>query len=498
MKKDNNEKSNGIISGLFWTFGERITAQLVTTIVTIILARILDPYHYGIVSIVTIFITFCNIFVSGGFGSAVVQKKDSTEDDFNTAFSLSLFLSIILYVILFIVSPFIAKFYNMEELTLVTRIMGVRLIVASLNTIQHAYIQKQMKFKKFFYATLFGTILSAIVGIILAYYKFGVWALVAQYLTNTIVDTTVLLLLGGWKPKLKFKANNAKKLFSFGWKVLVTELIYTLEGDIRSLIIGKTFGPRDLAFYDQGKKYPVLLVNNINSSINKVMLPAYSKTQDNKVLLKSMLRKSIKVGIYILAPILIGFGAVSNNFVSLILTDKWMECIPYIQVFCIIYLTRPLETSCHQALLALGESGLVMKIIICVNIIAVITVLIAVFLFHSVLFIAIGSLISTIVSICLFMYMSYKRIDYKPKEQLHDIFLPLFASAIMGICVYLIGRINISIICELIIQVLVGILIYFVFSYFMNIEGYIYIKDKFLNRKKVVLEEDNDNKENNI
>ena len=472
------------MGGLFWSFGERITAQLVTTIVTIILARLLDPAHYGIVSIVTIFVTFCNIFVSGGLGSAVVQKKNPTEDDFNTAFILSFSISIVLYLVLFFAAPLIAAFYKMNELTMVTRVMGIRLIFASLNTIQHAYIQKQMNFKKFFFATLFGTIISAIVGLVLAYKGYGVWALVAQYLTNTIIDTIVLLFVGGWIPRLKFCIDNAKKLFSFGWKVLVTELIYTLESDIRSLIVGKVFGSADLAFYDQGKKYPALFVNNLNSSINKVMLPAYSKNQDSLLVLKEMLRKSIKVGVYLLAPLLVGFAVVSNNFVSLVLTDKWLQCVPYIQIFCIIYLTRPLETSCHQALLAIGDSGLVMRIMLIINVFALFTVLIAVFVFKSVFLIAIGSLLSTFISIGLFMYMTNRKIGYKLNEQVKDISYVLISSIIMGLVVYLVGKISISTIFLLIIQIVVGAIIYILLSHFMKLYGYVYIKGKIF--KKVM------------
>ena len=263
--RNKEEKKNSIFGGLFWTFGERIIAQLVSLVVTIILARLLDPEHYGIISIVTVFITFCNIFVSSGFGSAVVQKKNADDDDFNTAFMIGFIISLILYAVIFTFSPFIGNFYNMPLLSPVMRIMGLRLILASFNTIQHAYIQKNMQFKKFFFATLIGTVISAVVGIIFAVLGFGVWALVAQYLTNTIIDSIVLLLIGQWKPKFVLKKSRAKKLFSFGWKVLVTEVVYTLEGDIRSLIVGKVFGSADLAYYDQGKKYPSLLVTNINS-----------------------------------------------------------------------------------------------------------------------------------------------------------------------------------------------------------------------------------------
>ena len=325
----NSSTSKKITGGLVWTFGERITAQLVSTIVTIILARLLDPSHYGVVSIVTVLIAVCNVFVTGGFGSAIVQKKEVTHTDYNTAFILSFTMSLILYAILFVSAPFIAKFYKMDQLVWVIRIMSLRLIIASMNTIQQANVQRMMAFKRFFISTSIGTIVSGFVGVVMAYKGFGVWALVAQYLTNTTMDTCFLCLVSEWFPKFEFSKEKAKQIYSFGWKVLATQLVFTLQGDIRSLIVGKVFGPSKLAYYDQGMKYPSLFVTNINTAINKVMLPAYSREQDHLERLKEMLRKSIRIGAYVMAPILIGFAVVANTFVGGILTDKWLPAVPF-------------------------------------------------------------------------------------------------------------------------------------------------------------------------
>ncbi len=474
-------KNSSIVGGLFWTFAERISAQLVSTIVTIILARLLDPEHYGIISIVTVFISVCNIFVSSGFGSAVVQKKEANDIDFNTAFILSFSISIFLYVLIFLFSPLIASFYKMPQLVSIMRIMGIRIPLAALNSIQQAHIQREMKFKKFFVATFIGTIISAFVGIILAVLGFGAWALVAQYLTNTIIDSIVLLIVGSWHPKLEFSKKRAKNIFSFGWKVLVTDLIFTLESDIRSLIVGKVFGSSDLAYYDQGKKYPSILVTNINTSINKVMLPAYSKSQSDLNKLKEMLRKSIRIGIYLLAPILIGFALVSKNFVILVLTEKWLPCVPYIQLFCLSFLTRPLESSCHQALLAIGRSDLVLYIMLSINVFALLTVLIAVFVFKSVFLIAVGSLISTFVSLISFMSVIKHKIKYSFKEQIYDIAPTLLLSFVMGIVVILIGLLNIHTFWKLLLQIICGAISYVLMSQIFNIEPYEYLKIKLKN-----------------
>ena len=470
-----SNKHNGVKGGLIWSFGERITAQLVSTIVTIVLARLLDPAHYGIISIVTVFITFCNVFVTSGMGSALVQKKEVDEQDYNTAFLISLMIAVVLYTVLFFAAPYVALFYEMAELKWVLRVMALRLPLASINSIQQAHVQRAMQFKRFFIATLFGTVLSGFVGIALALNGFGVWALVAQYLTNTTVDTIVLLFVEKWIPKLQFSMQKAKSIYSFGWKVLATNLVYTAEEDIRSLIVGKVFGSADLAFYDQGKKYPSILVNNLNSAINKVMLPAYSRTQDDLEKLKIMLRKSIAVGAFILGPVLIGFAAVSDSFIEVVLTSKWLFSSPYIKIFCLIYLTRPLETACHQALLAIGRSDIVLRIMIAVNVIALATVFVATFGFHSVFLIAVGSLISSFVSLGSFMFFANKLIGYGLKEQIDDLFPALISSIIMGVVVYAIGFIGLDGVLLLFVQVLTGGLIYVFFAKAFRLSAYEYL-----------------------
>lgn len=480
MMRENNKTK--IASGLIWTFGERILAQLVSTIVMIILARVLSPEHYGIISIVTVFITFCNVFVVSGMGSALVQKKDADIQDYNTSFFISFMIAIILYIVLYILSPVIADFYQMDQLVYVIRVMALRLPIASINTIQQAHIQKQMAFKRFFIATLFGTVISGVIGVIMALYGFGVWALVAQYLANTIIDTIVLLIVDSWKPKLQFSFASAKKIFSFGWKVLATELVFTLESDIRSLVIGKVFGPSDLAYFDQGKKYPAILVNNVNSSINKVMLPVYSKSQDDIERLKGMLRKSVSIGVYILAPIMIGFAVLSDSFIKIILTEKWIMCKPFIIIFCLSFLTRPLETACHQAILAIGRSDVVLRMMILLNSFSIIILLIAVFVFKSVLFIAIGYLISAVVSLVIFMMGTTKLIGYSCKEQFYDVAPSLLCSIIMGGAVHIVGTICLTPVCAMLIQIFVGILIYIALSYIFKLFPYFYLM-KFIKKR---------------
>jgi len=460
-------------------------AQLVSLIVSIVLARLLDPENYGVISIVMIFITLCDAIVTGGFGNSIVQKKDADELDVNTMLICSVATSFFLYVILFLAAPFIADFYQMEIIRPILRVLGLRLLISGVNSIQRAWIQKRMLFKRFFISTSFGTIISAVVGISMAYMGAGAWALVGQYLTNSFIDTVVLFITNDWRPKLQFSFDRAKQMLSYGWKVLLTTVVYTVEGDLRSLIVGKQFGSADLAYYDQGKKFPNLLVSNINTSISNVMFPVLSKNQDNRERMKAICRRSIKTSTYLLAPLLLGLIAVSNEFVRVILSDKWLPCVPFLQILTLVYLVRPLTTTDQQAIMSTGRSDLTLRIMIAVNVTDVILLLIAVFAMKSVIMIAVGALLTEVVSMALFMKYVKKCIGYTYLEQLSDIAPSLLLAISMGVIVYLVGKINVNVIIVLFLQVVVGAGYYLAMSCILHFEPFIYLvkmlKEKFGN-----------------
>ena len=487
------KEKNKIVSGLAWTFLERVLAQLVSTIIGIILARLLMPEDYGIIAIVLVVATLLEVFATSGFGVALVQKKHADDEDFNTAFVISFILSVSLYVVLYFIAPVIASFYKIQALTLIIRVLGIKIVFTSLNTIQQAKIQRSMEFKRFFFATISGTTVGCAVGLVMAFKGFGVWSLVFQNLSTCLINTIVLSFTCGWKPRFRFTKSKAKEIYSLGWKVLCTQLVFTVEGDIRSLAVGKVFGPSDLACYDQGKKYPSLIMDNINASLQKVMLPAYSKEQDRLDVLKGALRKTINIGMFVLAPILLGFAAVSENFVVLVLTEKWLPVVPFLMIFCVNYLTRPIESSCHQALLALNKNALVLKLMILINGSCLLFTLFSVFVIKSVLWIAILTLLSTLISLISFLIATNKYVGYKLKEQISDLMGPIALSVIMAVLVYLFGLLNINIVLELCLQVVVGVVVYIALSCIFKPKAFTYIinivKDRLpkKNKKKKTL-----------
>ena len=457
MSKKNN---TSIISNMIWKFSERITAQVVTLIVSVVLARMLEPSHYGVIAMVNVFIAFANIFVSDGLGSALIQKKETDELDYSSVLYFNIFISVLLYFLLYFLAPFISLFYGegYEILTPVIRVLSLRLIFSAINSVQQAYVSKKMIFRKFFLATLLGTVVSAVVGIVLAYKGFGVWALVAQYLTNTTVDTVVLALSLGKKPILKFSFYRLKGLFGFGMRILGTNLLITGYQELRTLIIGKVYTSNELAYYDRGKQFPNLIVTNINASISAVLFPKMSNEQDNIVRVKMITRNSIRYSSFIMCPMMLGLAATAPSLIKVLLTGKWLDCVPLLQLFCIVFLFQPIHSANMQAIKALGKGDIYLKLEITKKIIELVVLLATIQI--SVKAMVIGMAVSTTLFTFLNAYPNIKLLNYSLREQLKDIKAPCIMSIIMFLVVYGIGHMIKSPIIQLFVQIMSGICIY--------------------------------------
>lgn len=471
-----NNKVRQVTGGLIWTYAERMLAQSVTIIVTIILARLIAPEEYGIVSIVNVFINIANSFVMGGFGNSLIQKKDADEVDFSTVFYFSLVFSCGIYFVLFCFAGTIAEFYNISELKLIIRVMALRLPIAAINSIQQAYISKQMRFKKFFFATLGGTVFSAIVGISMAYTGFGIWAVVAQYLTNVCIDTIVLWFLSGWKPKFVYSAKRMRTLFSYGWKIMCVSVMTTLYTNLRNLVIGKKYTSEDLAFSEKGEQFPSAIAGNINSSITKVLFPVLSEYQhDNEQLLR-MVRRSIKVGTYILFPIMFGFAVVSRPFVSSFMTDKWIGCVPFLQIMCVLYALQPLQTASLQCIKAKGKSKLYLWVDILKKIVGIFILIVTIAVVDNVIVIVWGALIVEIFSVVILFPINKRLIEYRYRDQILDI-LPNIGITTVMCCLILVmnALISFTALAQLMLDVVVGIIIFVGISAISKNENFIYV-----------------------
>lgn len=465
-----------VTGGLIWTYAERLFAQLINILVTVILARLIAPSEYGIISIVNVFINIANAFVINGFGNSLIQKKDADDLDFSTVFYFSLAFSSIIYVFMFICSDLIASFYGMPVLTLVIRVMSLRLPIAAVNSVQQAYVSKKMEFKKFFFATLGGTIISAIIGITMAYKGFGIWSLVIQYLSNVFIDTTVLWFVSGWKPRLMYSSLRMKSLFSYGWRIMCVGVMTTFYSNFRNLIIGKKYSSADLAYSEKGEQFPNAIAGNINSSISKVLFPVLSDSQDDVSQLKRMVRRSIKVGCYVLFPILIGFAMVADLFVKIVLTEKWLPAVPFLKIMCILYALQPLQTSALQSIKALGKSSLYLKVDIIKKTVGLAVLFITVFCFDNVLIIIFGALVVELFSVLILIPVNRMLLQYSYFEQICDISHPIFTTLTMCVFIYLYGCINpFRDSVEFVIKILIGIGVYMGISIITKDENLYYI-----------------------
>lgn len=467
------DTKQNVLSNLIWRFIERTGAQGVTLIVSIILARILNPNAFGVVAIVTVILEILQVFIDSGFGNALIQKKDADDIDFSTVFFFNIFICILLYIILFFLATIIAAFYKISELTLIIRILGLTVIISGIKNIQQAYVSKKLLFKKFFYSTLGGTILAAIIGIVLALKGFGVWALVIQSLVNNLVDTAILWITVKWRPKLVFSFKRLKKMFAFGWKILVTSLLETIYNDLGQLIIGKKYTTTQLAFFNKGKQFPNYIVTNINSSIKSVMFPVFSSVQDEIIKVKAMMRRAIKVSSFIISPLIVGFVSVSNELVILLLTKKWIPCIPYFCLFSISFLFQPIQTTNKSVIKALGESSILLKVQLIVRVLGIVMLVIS--MNFGVLYIAISVVISSILEQFLLAKESKKILNYGYFEQLKDIMPSLILSIFMGIIVYFIHFFNIPLLFKVFIQIMCGGLIYIIGAKIMKNETFEYL-----------------------
>lgn len=429
---------NSVIKNFIWRFMERMLANIVAFVVSIILARILSPEEYGTIAIVSVIIVFFQVFVDCGLGNSLIQKKDADDLDFSTIFYFNIVACVFLYFILFFSAPFFSAFYKDTSLTNILRILGLIIVISGIKNIQQAYVSKKMMFRKFFFSTLSGTIVAAIVGIGMALNGFGVWALVAQQLINPIIDTIVLWFTVDWRPKKLFSFTRLKHLFNYGSKLLGTSLLSTLYNNISQLAIGKVYSSTDLAFYNKGKSWPNLFVQNINTSMDSVLFPSFSNIQDQKNLLKEKCKRANIVSALIIFPGLIGLALIAKPLVRVVLTEKWMQSVIFMQLFCFSFMTYPIQTANINVIKAVGESGTYLKCELIKRTVQIVFLIVA--LFISPLAVCVSFLVTNIIACFIFAYPNGRIIKYSFINQLKDLINIILAVMIMTLIVYILGK----------------------------------------------------------
>ena len=465
--------NESVVKGFMWRFAERCGAQLVSFVVSIVLARILSPEDYGTIALVTVFTAILKVFVDIGLGTALIQKKDADDLDFSSVFYFNFIVCLVLYAVMFLAAPYIALFYEDSTLTSVIRVLSLTIVISGVKGIQQAYVSRNMLFKRFFFSTIGGTIFSAFLGIGMACAGFGVWALVAQQISNTAIDTLILWITVKWRPKKVFSWQRLKYLLSFGWKLLVSALLDTGYNNLRNLIIGKLYSPTDLAFYNQGDKFPKVIVTNINASIDSVLLPTMSNVQEDRERVKQMTRRAIKTSTYIMAPLMMGLAFCAEPIVRLVLTDKWLFCVPFLRIFCITYMFWPVHTSNLNAINAMGRSDWFLRLEIVKKIVDMAILLST--MWFGVMAMAYSLLLGSVLSQIINAWPNRKLLGYGYIEQVRDFAPGILLAVGMGFCVYFIGFIPLPTIISLIIQIISGAAIYIGASALLKLEEFEYL-----------------------
>lgn len=464
---------NTTVSSFLWRLLERVGAQGVQFVVSIILGRMLAPELFGTITLVSVFTTILSVFVESGFANALIQKKDADDLDFSSVFYFNAFLCVALYLVMFFAAPAIAQFYSDEQLIAPIRVISLTIIVGGVKNVQTAYVSRTMQFRRFFYATLGGTLGAATIGVWMAYRGYGIWALVSQYLFNNTIDTIILWVTVNWRPKLMFSFQRLKALFSYGWKLLLSTLINTSYGQLRQLIIGKVYSPASLAFYDRGNSFPFAIVNNVNASINSVLFPVMSVAQDDVSTVKSIMRRAVTTSCYVMWPMMLGLAACAEPFVKLFLTEKWLPCVPFLRLFCVSYALYPIHSANLNVFKAMGRSDLFLRVEVLKKALGLTIIVIT--MRYGVLAIAYGVLAVDIISVFINAWPSRSLIDYPFMEQAKDILPAILLSAAMSLLVWGITLFNLPSALTLVLQIATGIVVYVFESVVFKIDSFWYV-----------------------
>lgn len=465
-------KQHTLTGALGWKLLERFGVQGVQFILQLVLARILDPSHYGVLSLMMIFIALANVFIHNGFNTALIRSKDIDDEDYSSVFWVSLAIAVGLYVVIFAAAPLIGRFYNMPDIVAPLRVLAMMLLPGAFNSIQLSKVSREMDFRKVFTGNVAGILISGITGIVLALLGAGLWALVVQTMLNIFVACTVMIFTVRWRPKAVCRLSRVKVLFSFGWKLLVSSLIDTLYQDIRSLVIGKKYDSGTLGYYNRGKNFPQFIITAVSGTVQSVMLPAMAKKQDHPDQVKALTRNAISLSAYILFPMMAGLAGVATPMVRLLLTEKWLPCVPYLQVYCFTLAFNPVHVCNLQAINAMGRSDVFLKLEIIKKCIGLGSLAVAVFCFDSPMAIALTGVFTTFTGCFINAHPNKKLIGYSYGEQMLDILPAFILSTVMLGCVLAVGLLPIGDLACLCLQVLVGVGVYVGLSALLRLQSF--------------------------
>ncbi|WP_395655391.1 lipopolysaccharide biosynthesis protein [Flavobacterium sp.] len=468
------------VDGVIWSAIERFVSLGVQFIIMIIIARVLSPSDYGLIGMLFVFIALGGVILDAGFGQALIRKTDVTQIEFTSVFYFNIMMSILIYLLLFMAAPYIAKFYNTPELERIAKFVFLIFPIKALGIIQNTIIVKAVAFKLMTKISLSAALLSGIIGILMAYDGYGVWALVYQSLLFALFNTLFLWIFNGWRPLLKFDMNPIKQMFSFSFNLLTTNVIIVLFNNIYTLLIGQYYPLVEVGFYNQAKRLQEIPSQSLTAIVQRVSYPVLSKLNGQNENLKRGYKKIINQTIFLNFPMMLGFLAVSNNLIYVLLSEKWLPCVPYFQLLCLYGAIFPLHSININILKVIGKSKKILQLEIISRIIIVVAILLT--LKRGIIPLLTGQVITAVIFILINMYFCGKEINFKVKEQVLDVvpyfLVATFSAGIMATIGFFLSENPALVLC---LQVIIGMIFYFLLSHLFKLSAYIEYKNILLN-----------------
>lgn len=462
------------VKGVSWSFIDNITNYGIAFLVGIVLARILTPEEYGVMAMVTIFIAVSNSIVDSGFSNALIRKTSIRSVDYNTVFYFNLIVSIILYLILYVSAPAISVFFKEPVLVDVMRVIGWVLIINAFAIIPRTILVRNINFKTQTKVSLIASLSSGIIGIGMALTGWGVWSLVGQQLTRQLFNTVFLWIFCRWRPLWEFSIQSFKELFGFGSKLLASGLIDTIYKDIYSLIIGRFYSAADLGQYTRASQFSTIFSSNLTSVVQRVSYPVLSSIQNEPERLLGAYRRVIKTTMLVTFACMLGLGAVAKPLILLLIGEKWLPAVSFLQIICFAGMLYPLHAINLNILQVKGRSDLFLKLEIIKKVIAVIPI--AIGIFYGIEFMLWGSVCTSFVAFFLNSYYSAALIDYPTLRQIKDVLPTFLVSLIVAGCMWGLSFLSLSYYAILPLQLLVGLVLAFLIYERMQLPEYLEIR----------------------
>ena len=463
------------VNGVLWNSVNRFATQGIQFVFNILIARILLPEDYGLVAMLGIFMSVSQAFIDSGFTSALVRKNNRTETDYNTVFYFNLVISTFFCALLWFSAPAIASFYNSPELIKITRTICFTLIINAIGAVQHTHLTIEINFRSKALISIIRITIVGAVGLWMAKHGYGVWTLVAQSLIGCSISTILVCYIVRWHPQFLFSWQSFKEMFSFGSKLLASSLLDTVWGNIYTIVIGKVMSPASLGIYNRAESFATFPSSNIYGLVQGVSYPVLCSIQDDIVRLREAFRKFIKSFAYIVFPMMIGLAVVADPFIRLILTDKWADSIPYLEILCFSLMWYPINGMNMTVPNVLGRSDMYLKMVVITKVLDVVVLIITVPLGLRAM--CLGRICTSLIGFCLCSQNARLLLNYNTIEQIKDFVPSLISSVIMGVIVFLIMHLFDTDALKLIIGVISGLGYYWVISVLLKKEEYRYLLD---------------------